>query len=127
MNDAVVARWLWRLDTNVLSEPVRPRSDTALVAWLKRHQGVVAVSAPVWHELQYGWLRMPEGARKDRLGRYLRNVVAPLPLLAYDGAAASLHAGQRAAAGQAGRGRPCADGQVAAIAVAHGLTLVTRT
>ena len=119
-------RWLWLLDTNVLSEPVRPRPDATLVAWLKRHQETVAVPAPVWHELRYGWLRMPDGTRKDRLGHYLRDVVAPLPLLAYDGAAASLHAGQRAAAEQAGRSRPFADGQIAAIAVAHGLTLVTR-
>ena len=82
--------------------------------------------APVWHELRYGWLRMPDGTRKDRLGHYLRDAVAPLPLLAYDGAAASLHAEQRTAAEQAGRSRPFVDGQIAAIAVAHGLTLVTR-
>ena len=41
--------------------------------------------APVWHELLYGWLRMPDGTRKDRLSHYLRDVVAPLPQLAYDG------------------------------------------
>ena len=119
-------RWLWLLDTNVLSEPVRPRPDAVLMARLKLHEDAVAVPSPVWHELRYGWLRMTSGARKDRVGHYLRDVVAPLPLLAYDGAAASLHAGQRAAAEQAGRGRPFADGQIAAIAVAHGLTLVTR-
>ena len=117
---------LWLLDTNVLSEPVRPRPDVAVMAQLKLHGEVVAVPAPVWHELRYGWLRLPEGKRKDDIGHYLRNVVASLPMLAYDDTAASLHAEQRVAAEQAGRPRPFGDGQIAAIAVTHGLTLVTR-
>lgn len=116
----------WLLDTNVLSGVVARRPDAALEARLRRHAAELAVPAPVWHELRLGWLRMPDGARRDAIGRYLDDVVARLPLLPYDEAAARLHAAHRAAVERAGRPQPYADGQIAAIAVAHGLVLVTR-
>lgn len=85
----------------------------------------MAIPAPAWHEPQFGWPRLPDGARKDRIGHHLNDVVARLPLLPYDQEAARLHAVHRAAE-RMGRSQPCVDGQIAAIAVAHGLTLVTR-
>ena len=122
----VTSRLLWLLDTNVLSNTPGKLPNAACEARLKRNQAHVAVPAPVWHELTFGWLRMPAGARKDAIGNYLRNVVGRLPMLPYDDVAARLHAEDRAAAERAGRPRPYADGQIAAIAVAHGLTLATR-
>lgn len=124
MTAAPPLRWL--LDTSVLSDVVARRPDAVLEARLRRHAAEVAVPAPVWHELRFGWLRMPDGARRDAIGRYLDDVVARLPLLPYDEAAARLHAAHRAAAERAGRPQPYADGQIAAIAVARGLVLVTR-
>lgn len=116
----------WLLDTNVLSAVAARQPDAILEARLRRYQGEVAIPAPVWHELQFGWLRMPAGARRDHVGRYLHDVVGRLPLLPYDEAAARLHAAHRAAAERAGRPRPYADGQIAAIAVTRGLALVTH-
>ena len=124
MAPASLLRWL--LDTNVLSNTPSKRPDAAVEARLKLHKTEVAVPAPVWHELQFGWLRMPAGVRRDRIGHYLRDVVARLPMLPYDEKAACLHAEHRAIAERAGRSQPYIDGQIAAIAVAHGLTLVTR-
>lgn len=116
----------WLLDTNVLSAVAARRPDATVEARLRQHAAEVAVPAPVWHELQFGWLRMPAGARRDSVGRYLHDIVACLPLLPYDEPAARLHAAHRAAAEHAGRPQPFVDGQIAAIAVARGLTLVTR-
>lgn len=117
---------LYLLDTNVLSNALLKRPDAAMEARIVLNTGRMAVPAPVWQELRYGWLLMPEGQRKDRHGIYLDHVVARLPVLAYDRAAASLHAEQRAASERAGRMRPATDSLIAAIAVANNLSLVTR-
>ena len=49
-----------------------------------------------------------------------------MPLLAYDGAAARIHADIRTARERIGMPLPFADGQIAAIALAQRLTVVTR-
>ena len=117
---------LYLLDTNVLSNALAKQPDAGVQARIARNTGRMAMPAPVWQELRYGWLLMPEGQRKDRHGVYLNNVVARLPVLAYDRAAASLHAEQRAASERAGRMRPATDSLIAAIAMANNLRLVTR-
>ncbi len=53
-------------------------------------------------------------------------VAQTLPVLAYDDAAATWHADERARLERAGKPRPFADGQVAAIAAVNDLVLVTR-
>ncbi len=119
------ARYL--LDTNVVSEPLRPRPSDALLGRLKRNAAHAAVPSVVWHELVYGWSRLPPGRRRDAIGRYLSQVVAPsFPVLAYDRDAADWHARERARLEADGRPASYADGQVAAIARVHGLVLVTR-
>ena len=123
---ASAPRLLWLLDTNVLSNTPSKRPNPSVEARLKFYKTAVAVPAPVWHELRFGWLRMPAGARKDHIGHYLQDVVAHMPMLPYDQTAAHLHAEHRAAAERAGRSQPFVDGQIAAIAVVHDLTLVTR-
>lgn len=115
------------LDTCILSETVKPRPSVAVLEFLLRHEGRMALPAIVWHELHYGTKRLPEGRRKDRLAAWLREVVAPhFPVLPYDGEAARRHAGFRAALERQGRSLSFADGQIVAIALAHELVLVTR-
>ena len=116
----------WLLDTNVLSEAARPAPDAQVMANLNRYQGELAIAAPVWHELRYGWLRMPVGQRRDAIGRFIQDVVALLPVLPYDAPAARIHAELRAQREQSGQALPFVDGQIASIAIAHGITLVTR-
>ncbi|MEJ8857659.1 type II toxin-antitoxin system VapC family toxin [Variovorax robiniae] len=116
----------WLLDSNVLSEAARPQPNAAVMAALKRHSGELAIGAPVWHELRFGWLRMSSGQRRDAIERYLTDVVGSLPILPYDAAAARVHAEIRAEAERNGKTLPFVDGQIGAIAIAQGLTLVTR-
>lgn len=116
----------WLLDTNILSEAMRPAPNATVLNNLSRYEGEMGVPAPVWHELRFGWLRMPEGHRKDAIGHYVQNVVGALPVLPYDAAAARIHAELRSARAQCGAPLPFVDGQIAAISMALGLTLVTR-
>jgi tRNA(fMet)-specific endonuclease VapC len=60
------------------------------------------------------------------LEAYLHDVVrASFPILPYDEAAATWHGHERARLEGVGRSAPYVDGQIAAIAYAHGLMLVT--
>lgn len=70
---------------------------------------------------------MPTSRRRTALAEYLRLSVRPsFPVLPYDEAAAEWHAGERARLARAGKPSPFVDGQIAAIAVVNGLTLVTQ-
>jgi tRNA(fMet)-specific endonuclease VapC len=93
---------------------------------LARYGNELVLAAPVLHELRFGWLRMPQGQRRDAIGRFMQDVVSQLPVLPYDAASARIHAELRTQREQIGQTLPFVDGQIAAIAIAHGATLVTR-
>lgn len=116
----------WLLDTNVLSEATRPAPHVGVMANLSRYESELAIAAPVWHELRFGWLRMPTGQRRDAIGRFVQDVAGQLPVLPYDAQAARIHAELRVQREQLGQTLAFVDGQIAAIAIAHGATLVTR-
>lgn len=116
----------WLLDTNVLSEATRPAPHAGVMANLSRYENELAIAAPVWHELRFGWLRMPAGQRRDAIGRFVQDVAGQLPVLPYDAQAARIHAELRVQRAQSGQTLAFVDGQIAAIAIAHGATLVTR-
>lgn len=116
----------WLLDTNIVSELARAQPAETVMQAFAMHADASAIPMVVWHELLFGVLRLPEGQRKDSLSHFVHAVPGALPKLAYDEAAARRHAELRAA--QQARGRPLAepDAQIAASALVHGLTLVTR-
>lgn len=115
------------LDTNVLSEPVAARPHPSVLERLKEHRAELATASQVIHELAYGAARLPRSARRRTLERYLEQVVIPsMPVLTYDLQASLWHASERARLEALGKPAPAVDSQLAAIAVANGLTLVTR-
>jgi tRNA(fMet)-specific endonuclease VapC len=121
----VTARYL--LDTNVLSEPMRPRPNKRVMERLQHHEGVVATASVVWHELLYGSCQLPDSDKRRAIDKYLSEVVgATIPILPYNGMAAAWHASERARLAAAGRTPPFVDGQIAAIARVNGLVLVTN-
>ncbi len=114
------------LDTNIISEPLRPRPSAGVLRKLERHEREIAIASPVWHELQFGCARIPPSKRRTAIERYLERVVLPnLPILDYDRQAAEWHARERARLEAAGRPAAFVDGQIAAIAYANDLILVT--
>lgn len=114
------------LDTNIVSEPLRPKPQRGVVRKLSRYEDEIAISSVVWHELRYGAERLPASRRREAIVQYLDEVVlATMPILDYDRAAAEWHAKERARLVDRGATPPFADGQIAAIAHVNELILVT--
>lgn len=114
------------LDTNIVSEPLRPKPLHGVVRKLRRHEDEIAISSVVWHELRFGVDRLPISRRREAIDRYLEEVVlATMPILDYDRAAAEWHAKERARLAARGETPPFAGGQIAAIARVNELILVT--
>jgi len=114
------------LDTSIVSSPVSRIPSPPILKKLETHGHECAIAAPVWNELVYGCQRLPRGARRRGLEAYLQEVVlASFPVLAYDEAAAHWHGLERARLEALGKPAPYVDGQIAAIARVHELTLVT--
>ncbi len=121
----VKARYL--LDTNILSEPVKPNPSATVVERLRRHHHESVTAAPMWFELIHGVEQMPTSHRRDRLAQYLQALNdSDLQVLGYDKTAADWHAREHTRLRATGQIRPFVDGQIAAIAAVHGLVLVSR-
>lgn len=118
---------VYLLDTNILSEPTRATPDERTLARLRRYDNRIATSAVTWHELHHGLALMTACRKRDAIAAYLESLrQVALPVLPYSAEAAEWHALERARLAAKGLTPPFADGQIAAIAHVHGLTLVTR-
>ena len=114
------------LDTNIISEPLRPAPNPQVIEHLKQHENEMAIAAIIWHELLFGAYRLPPSAKRSAIEQYLNQVVAAtLPILPYDAEAACWHAAERARLGSLGQTLPFVNGQIAAIARVNSLILVT--
>ena len=114
------------LDTNVVSELTKPQPNPGVLQSLAQHEADCAISAPTLEELVFGSNRLPAGARRDWLRRWVQGLPARLPVLPFDEAAAIWLGAERARLAALGRPAPRTDGEIAAVAVSQGLILVTR-
>ncbi len=118
------------LDTNVLSEWVKPSPHIRVAAWLAGiDEDIVFLSVMTLREIRHGIERLPPSARRSRLEAWL-TVDLPLRfegrLLQIDEATADRWGRLMAAGQDCGRPMSAVDGLIAAIACRHDLTLVTR-
>jgi tRNA(fMet)-specific endonuclease VapC len=114
------------LDTNVVSEPIRPRPATAVLRRLEEHGSECAMAATVWHELWFGCMQLPMSRKRKGIEQYLLNTLGPaIVILPYDSRVALWHAEERARLRAIGQTPAFADGQIAAVAATQQLTLVT--
>jgi predicted nucleic acid-binding protein len=118
------------LDTNVVSEASRPGGNAKLITWLdSQATETLHLSTITVAELLFGIAVLPDGHRKRALEENLHDLVLPLfedRILPFDMAATGTYAAIRAKARAAGQAIASADGFIAAIALAHGLTVATR-
>jgi predicted nucleic acid-binding protein len=124
-----VTRYL--LDTNVLSNLVKPIPSAALVAWMgERADADLFISALTVAEIRRGLLELPAGRRRDRLEAWFSGPEGPQALFAgrvlpFDGVAALAWAALMAKGRREGRPRSALDMIVAAVAEVHGCLVVT--
>jgi toxin FitB len=118
------------LDTNAVSEWVKPRPNPGLIRWMESaDEDRVFLSVISLAELRYGVERLPVGARRSRLEQWLRD---ELPLR-FEGRILSVEDKVAEAWGRTvsrceALGRPMGvmDAFLSATADVHRLTLVTR-
>jgi predicted nucleic acid-binding protein len=117
------------LDTNVVSEPMRPNGDPAVRDWLDRQSiDVLYLTATSLAELLVGIAVLPAGQRRDGLDAALAALIARLfgpRILPFDQPAARDFAVLVGRARARGHAIGVADGQIAAIATARGFAVAT--
>ena len=114
------------VDASVLSEPTRPDPSPAVLAWLRRHEGAIAVDPVILGEIRYGILLVPRGKRRARLERWFDEGVRRLECLPWEAETGLRWAALLARLRTSGRAMPVKDSLIAATAVAHRMTVVTR-
>ncbi len=113
------------LDTNILSEAIRPKPNQNVLDKLEKYQDEIATATIVWHELLFGCQRLPISRKRKNIEQYLYKTVTKLPILSYTQEAAEWHAAERARLSLLGKPPSFADGQIAAIAKVNDLIIVT--
>lgn len=115
------------LDTNVISELVRPQPDERVLAWFEQAPDrALHLSVLTLGEIRKGVEKLPDSKRRERLRLWLEQ---ELPqwfedrLLSVDTAVADRWGRMLA---QAGRPVPAIDSLLAATALHHELRVVTR-
>jgi predicted nucleic acid-binding protein len=118
------------LDTNVVSEPLKPNGDPKVVAWIDAQAlETLYLSTISVAELRYAIAALPDGKRKEDLRSSMNERVLPLfrsRILSFDLEAAEACAVLRGRARSDGKGLGTADSYIAAIAVAKGFIVATR-
>ena len=112
----------WLVDTNVLSELVRPRPNMGVVAWADGIERI-SVSTITFEEIMFGLAWKPNPRIRQWFSRFFAEACDILPITAAIAERAGLMRGQLRAEGLT---RSQADMLIAATAEVHGLTLVTR-
>jgi len=114
------------VDANVLSEPARPHPNALVLDWLRRNERDLAIDPIILGEIRFGILLLPPGRRRQRLERWFDEGIARAVCLPWDAASGLRWAKLLAELRAAGRAMPVKDSLIAATALVHGLTLVTR-
>ncbi|MDE0448769.1 MAG: type II toxin-antitoxin system VapC family toxin [Spirochaetaceae bacterium] len=121
---------MYVLDTNVVSELMRPEPAQAVEAWVAgQPAGNLFFSAVGEAELRYGVAIMPEGRRRNQVGAEVEAVLSEDfegRVLPFESRAARFYAVIAAECRAAGRPAAQADCQIAAIARARGMAVATR-
>ncbi len=118
---------MYLLDTNIISELTKPNPNQNVVKRIFETQKVSALCSITWSEALFGIKRLPEGKRKDNLMDFYLNTVGGMyDFLDFDIHAASIYSDIKARLESLGKLPPELDLQIASIAIANNLILVTR-
>lgn len=117
------------LDTNVVSEAMKPEPHPAVLAWLNAQAApTLYLSSVTLAELLFGIATLPAGRRKDMLAKALDGLLGLFRdrVLPFDTDATRRYAELAVTARAGGRGFPTPDGYIAAIAASRGFMVASR-
>ena len=118
------------LDTNVVSELMKPQPNAAVLGWLAgQPRASLRTTSITKAEILYGVVRLPDGRRKADLAAEAQRMFRedfPGPALAFDDAATPHYAEILGARRRAGRPITTLDAEIAAIAAANVAAVATR-
>lgn len=117
------------LDTNVISEALKPEPEPSVRQWLDVQAAeTLFLSSITVAELSFGIGALPSGRRKTNLTAALDGMLTLFAarILPFDTSSARLYADLAVKARAAGKGFPTPDGYIAAIAAAHGFAVASR-
>ena len=121
---------MFLLDTNIISELLRPSPDPAVETWVDGRRATdLYFSAIGEAELRYGVAVLPAGRRRDALATAIEAILREDftdRILPFDREAARDYANIAAMRRAAGRTVLPADSQIAAIARSRGMAVATR-
>lgn len=114
------------VDANVLSEVTRPEPSAKVVEWLRKHERDLAVTPIVLGEIEYGIGLTISPRKRKELEHWFAEGMKRLRLIDLDSGTASAWAALLVRLKKKGRAMPVKDSLIAASAIQHQLTIVTR-
>jgi hypothetical protein len=114
------------VDANVLSEVTRPEPFAKVVEWLRKHERDLAVTPIVLGEIEYGIGLTISPRKRKELEHWFAEGMKRLRVIDLDSGTASAWAALLVRLKKKGRAMPVKDSLIAASAIQHQLTIVTR-
>ena len=117
------------LDTNIVSEAMKPEPNSKVRDWLDEQAAeTLYISSVTIAELLFGVGMLPKGKRRDMLGAAVDNVLNLFEgrILSFDSDSAQHYAVLAVKARKSGKGFPTPSGYIAAIAAANNFTVASR-
>ena len=114
------------VDANVISEPTKQAPNSKVVRWLAKNEANLLVDSIILGELRIGILALPRGRKRSSLEQWFENVVETIDCLPWDASVSKRWAALVVDLKRRGEIVPLLDGMIAATALEHGLTVVTR-
>ncbi len=118
------------LDSNVVSELVRPSPNRSVVEWVDEHDSSeLVLTALTAAELRAGVALLPEGRRRDELGMRIESLLVETfagYVLAFDVGSSAYYAEVLAVRTRGGRPITTIDAQIAAVCRQYDSVLATR-
>ena len=118
---------IYLLDTNVISEQIKPFPNPNVIKMLNRKESMSAIPSVAWAECLFGIKRMPESRKKNIYSDYYINTVLnTFSFIPFEEHAASIFSDIKSRLERIGKPASLLDMQIAATAIANNLILVTR-
>jgi predicted nucleic acid-binding protein len=116
------------VDTNVICEPKRKRPEGRVLDWLRDNEQDLYLSSITLGEIRRGIERLPNGKKRNSLQAWMTklNQIMEGRILNFNVSVAHVWGQQRAKWEKSGISVSDIDSQLAATALRHQLTLVTR-